>query len=104
MEYHYEIKSVFSYLLKYFLICQIYSSKKKYIYIYIMVPITAVSLRWEDLKTSTSGGEFTLPGFSIYTVCPLTLFKIKLCYCHWWVDEEYLTTIESFHCKNRSFD
>ncbi len=24
-----------------------------------MVPITAVSLRWEDLKTSTSGGEFT---------------------------------------------
>lgn len=24
-----------------------------------MVPTNAVSLRWEDLKTSTSGGEFT---------------------------------------------
>ncbi len=54
MEYHYEIKSV------YFLICSNIFSHARFIpqkkITTYMVPITAVSLRWEDLKTSTSGG------------------------------------------------
>lgn len=53
MEYNWYEKCVFS---SYARFNPLKENKKKPKY---MVPTNAVSLRWEDLKTSTSSGEFT---------------------------------------------